>query len=379
MKTVIQDFEALSAISPGSLRAYAQTAGWVKSDPYGDHSDVYASDRAGYPEIVLPRTQALGDYAAVVSRLIEIFASAAGLDQLCVYRDLTTADRDVIRIRAINGDTAGTVAISDGVELVHGAYEMMLSAACSIKEPRPVYRAGANKDAVNLMRRVRFGQTEHGSFILTVLTPAISPPIQQTLIPQYDPDDDPEQRLMTKQLARSLAAARRAAELTNTGDTGAFIDAVQEGVSANLCESLLRLMKPFSTLSTTISWALTRPTGTPRAAVRFTDSDMPILEEAARIFRNREPQLNAKVFGFVESLKRKKNEADGTIVFKGDVDGQNRSVTTLLNTSDYERAIQAHKDKTPVVLMGDLEKTGQHWKLLNPRLVNVIATPHTSE
>ena len=40
---------------------------------------------------------------------------------------------------------------------------------------------------------------------------------------------------------------------------------------------------------------------------------------------------------------------------------------------DYDRAIQAHKNKAPVVLRGDLERTGQRWRLLNPFLVHVIS------
>ena len=98
MKASIRDKDALAAVSPAALAAYARAAGWSRTEDYGDHSDVYASE--GAPEIVIPRTQRLGDYAGVVSRLIEIFAQAAGMDTLVLYRDLVTADRDVVRVRA---------------------------------------------------------------------------------------------------------------------------------------------------------------------------------------------------------------------------------------------------------------------------------------
>ena len=376
MRVEIEDSRALAAISPGSLSAYARDAGWVRNEPYGDHSDVYTSDRAGHPEIVLPRTQALGDYAAVVSRLIGIFASAADTDQLSVYRDLTTADRDVIRIRAVGDDSNGNVPIGEGVDLINGAYAMVLSAACSVNEARPVHRAGANRDAVDLTRKMRFGQTEQGSFVLTVLTPMIPPPIQQTRLPGCEPDDEDDelmQRRITKQLAQSLRAARQATELTNTGHAEAFGDAVPEGVSANLCESLVKLIQPFSALETIISWARTRPMGTTRSSVRFTDGDVPILEEAARTLRSRAPKPNVQVIGHVERLKRRDDEAGGAIVFKGLVDSKHRSVTTLLNTSDYERAIQAHRDKTPRRPdRRPSKKSGQRWQLLNARDVKAV-------
>jgi len=60
---------------------------------FGNHSDVYSgSDK---PEIILPRTQQLADYASVLSRLIDIFAADSERNELSLYRDLVTTDRDV--------------------------------------------------------------------------------------------------------------------------------------------------------------------------------------------------------------------------------------------------------------------------------------------
>ena len=127
MKATIRDTEALKAVSPAALSAYARAAGWSKVETYGDHSDVYAA--RGRPEIILPRTERLGDYADVVSRLIEIFADAADTDELSLYRDLVTADRDVIRVRASENDD-GAVAVNDGLDLLRGARDLLLAAAC---------------------------------------------------------------------------------------------------------------------------------------------------------------------------------------------------------------------------------------------------------
>ena len=84
----------------------------------------------------------LGDYASVVATLIDTFADVTGHDELSVYRSLTTADRDVIRVRAAESDD-GSVTLNAGVHLIGGARDMLLSVACSLREPQPVYRAGA--------------------------------------------------------------------------------------------------------------------------------------------------------------------------------------------------------------------------------------------
>ena len=84
MQATIHDREALKAISPAALAAYARSAGWQRGETYRLHSDIYAGRNR--PEIIVPRTDHLGDYATVVSRLIEVFAQMADQDELTIYR-----------------------------------------------------------------------------------------------------------------------------------------------------------------------------------------------------------------------------------------------------------------------------------------------------
>ncbi len=369
MKASIWDREALVAVSPAALSAYARVEGWGKVDTYGDYSDVYAAE--GLPEIILPRTERLGDYANVVSQLIEIFAKVADIDNLSLYRDLVTADRDVIRVRA-GGKDDGAVALGDGVSLVSGARDMLLAAACSLSNPRPLYRAGANKKANDYMRRVRLGQTEQGSFAVSLLTPVVPPPIQLPLIPGCGANHDPIERRITVRLADALNATREATEETVGGDTVAFSAAVPYGASVNLFEALVQLIEPFPTLDVSLAWARTRPRKKARDVICFSSDDAPILREAAREFRNREPRPDERLFGFVHRLKRDKSQTDGTIALRSEIDGEAQTVTAVLNASDYERAIRAHKDRAAVAAEGDLERVGQRWGLLNPRILSVI-------
>ena len=368
MKAGIRDIEALNAISPVALSSYARGEGWSKTEKYGGHADVYVAD--GLPEIIVPRTAHLGDYAETVAELIAIFAEAAGQDELAMYRDLVTADRDVIRVRAAEGED-GSVSVDEGVSLVRGARDMLLAVACSVRDPRPVYHAGANKDAAAYVERVRLGQTEQGSFAVTLLTPVVPPPTQQ-LQPPLDPalDRDPFERRVTDRLAEALEAARQATERTNAGETGAFWEAVSSGVNANLCEALVQMIGSFPELDVGLVWARTRPR--PRLSVPFPRSNAPLLREAARAFRNREPRMDMRLFGFVQRLKRDESETEGTITLRASIDGNTESVTAVLGQRDYDLAVGAHKAREPVVAEGDLERFRQRWHLKSPRITEVI-------
>ena len=103
------------------------------------------------------------------------------------------------------------------------------------------------------------------------------------------------------------------------------------------------------------------------------------MSEAARQFRNREPKPDTRLFGTVQRLRRDEDEAGGTIYLKTPIDSKNQSVAVVLKKSEYDRAIQAHKEKMPIILQGDLERAGQRWRLLNPRIDAILDNEDPSE
>ncbi len=369
MKTKIRDVEALLAISPSALSAYALAAGWSKIETFGEHSNVFAHE--SFPEVILPRTQELGDYARVVSKLIEIFASAAALDELSLYRELVAADRDVIRVWVPSAEP-GVLGMNDGIELVNGTRDMLLAAACSLQHPKPLYRTGTNRVANKFLEQVRWGQTEQNCFAITLWPPVIPPVVQPALDRDWASEDDPLERRITKRLTEALKATRRATELTVGGNTGAFSQAVSDGVSANLCEALVQLVTLFPTLEISLTWARTRPMESVRTVHSFYRAEVPILSEAARSYRWQEPQPDLRLVGFVKRLTRDRSETEGTVTLRSIIDGQMKSVVAVMSQSDYQRAIQAHGDKSVVIVEGDLERMGRPWRILNPQIAAVL-------
>lgn len=364
MKARILDTGALRSISPAALAAYARDEGWTKSDAYGRHADIYiAKDR---PEILLPRTDRLADYVSVVSRLVGIFGEVTRQDELAVYRDLVGADCDVVRVRMIGREYDGSVLLDEGVELVSQAREMLLAAACATTTLQPTYRAGANRKAIEYMRRVRLGHTEHGSFAVKLMAPV--PPVLQRVFNETWTrfDDEPHERQVTRRLVHALEASRDAAELAHSGDgTAAFESAIAHGVSANLCEALARLTAQSNRLEVSVSWAKTRPTPESRRCISFSESDASTFKEAARALRAKKPEPDVTLFGTVHKLKRDEQNFDGQVTFKVDINGRSQSVSTMLDQSNYSVAIRAHEARNPVIVTGDLDRVGQRWHVTN--------------
>jgi hypothetical protein len=377
MKAQILDADALRAISPAALVAFARGEGWSKIDTYGAHADVYAGARR--PEIILPRTDLLADFPSIVSRLIAVFAEVANRDELATYRDLVVADRDVVRVRAFGEDDDGAVPLDTGVKIVTQARDMLLAAACAARTPQPFYRAGANKEAIDYMRRVKLGQTEHGSFVVTLLSPV--PPLLQ---PQLDPswtcfDDEPMERMVTRRLMNALEASLTATERALSGDGTAFEKAVAAGVSANLCEAVAGLIEQSDNLDISVTWARTRPTPQARRNVVFSRSGAEIMKEAARTFRLRQPRENVTLFGTVHKLKRDQDEAEGVVTLKAMVDDKPQSVSASLDPAAYSITVQAHEAKRPVIMSGDLKRFGHRWHLINASVSELPADDGTAD
>ena len=368
MRVSIRDWDAVTRVTPAALSAYARAHGWAKTGTFGDHADVYGAE--GRSEILIPRTNDLGDYSSAVTRLLEIFSETAEVSQLRVHHDLTAADRDVIRVGA-EGD-GPEAAVEDRVALLEGARDLLFAAACSAERPQALHRAGENPEAAKHLRRVRLGPAESGGFVATLLAPPVSP----GGLPDPDrPEEEPFSRTVSKRLIRSLRVTRRAAEATAAGEAGAFADLVEAGVSANLCEAIADLTEAFAAVDIGVSWALTSPADEPASSTRFAAADSAPVREAARFYREGEPQEAASFVGFVSRLGNGETEREGEVTLRvrePDAPGRRRTVTAVLGERDYQRAVEARRDELAVIVRGDLQRIGSRWHLQSPRIVEVL-------
>lgn len=363
MNAMKLDPKALQAITPSALSAYARSSGWTSVRPIGDFSNLFAGE--SHPEILVPNTNAVDDYASVVANLIEIFAEHQRRPLYELYRELIDADNDVVRVRALGDTEDGSISIEAGVELVVGAKDILLAAACAEVSPnQPVYRAGANRDANEFMTRVRLGQTEHGSFVVTMLT-GISPPIQSELFT----DTPPIERRVTQKLVSSLQAAREFMSQVSVGAADPIKSAMSNGVSANLCEALSRLIDIGDRVSVGVSWAKTRPAlSNERTVVGFSTADSEILREGARLLRENTPLHGVEIRGYVHKLQSDEPQAKGTVSLRGFVDGKLKSISANLDGTHYQIALDAHSNRSEVIARGDLERRGERWQLANARV-----------
>jgi hypothetical protein len=374
MKVTIRDESVLRSIRPHELVTYLRSRGFRQHEAPGA---VTATWRKGSGsdefEILVPLEPTFRDYASRVLDVLKTLEALEQRSQLDILRDIVTSTADMVRIPARRVDMRdGSISITNGVDFYQSARELMLAAACAAIEPRSNYATKRSAQATRYLEHARFGQTEHSSYVLTILSPV---PPKLSTHGLGDPDDveEPYERQVTVTLIRALASARAAAERASaTGNLDHFQQAVASGVSANLCEALVGLSAsggdPTIDLEVSISWAPARPgpTDLPRV-VRMPAGAMPVFGETARIFRATSPAPEFELRGYVSHLDRPESATEGTVTIRGFVEERPRTVEVRLREPEYGLAVRAHAERLSVFCIGELRKRGNMFVLENPR------------
>lgn len=286
--------------------------------------------------------------------------------------NLRYSTADLVRIRLVSPRVGpGELPIGDGAELIQGARDMMLAAACATVDTKPNFGPRMPRQATDYLDQVRLGQTERGSYVLTVIS-EITPPEQFALLPDHAAHMDiPFERHVTTRLFTALGATLVAAEevLTERADYAVFDDAVDAGVTANLCDAIASMGAGHAAarLQVNIAWASSRPaTIVEPPSVSFEPAALPVIKEAVTHLRQLGPFEDELVEGFVSRLTRGNEDEIGTIVVEGEARGMSRNVHVELPDEQYDMAVDAHRNRRPVRIRGTLFKQGRSWVLSEP-------------
>jgi len=217
-----------------------------------------------------------------------------------------------------------------------------------------------------MIQNVLAGPTSAGSYIVSVWTP-----IPPRLTPEEDPvlfeaDDEPFERRITALLHTALHSAESATNMVRNGTAGlsTFIDRAAEGVSANLCESLVDLSGDSKTpYDVRFSWALDRPRQASEQPIHFDGYSFDVLTDAARLMRNQLPEEDVVLRGNVVRLHREgTRRGPGEVTIAGTIRGDKaerlRKIWVSLTESDYALALRAHQEFADVELAGALLQRG---------------------
>lgn len=382
--------QATAAPNPSEVAAYLLQQNWIfrRANPSWA---VYSKKADGEElELEVPQQAAAPDYGRAVALLLEDLARLEQRVAASILRDVRSSSMDIVRL-AIEGSSTrdGRIPVEAGRRVYEAARDLLLAAACSVIDPRPVFAQRKPDEAMSLLGRARFGQTEVGSFVLTMEC-AVTPRLQQTLL--IDPVSDAEEvqeeveapfeRRTCLRLARALQAAEGATrESAASGRLEPFRQRAKDGVSANLCEAIAEILEATSAeaLQAGFSFAAARPVrGQAPRLVAFSSDTATILRAGATGLRAEARYPEIELMGTVVKLDSSDPKVGGDAVLRTDLEGKIRQVKVKLDAAAYQVAIAAHSDRSLVRCTGDLAREGRSWVLRNARDFVVPLDPDES-
>ncbi len=376
MKTDIRDTGAIQTLRPLEVAAYLRSKGWSSIRSETGVSSWQLTHKGEEFELLMPLDGSFRDYALRMGEVLRTLAVAEDRSQTDIYADLLTTFADVVRIRIDDPEAKdGTLSIEGHAQIAQKIRDLLLAAACSAVEHRAVWHTRKPVQALEQVRKLRIGQSERGSYVVTVISavsPALELPPTDRLFEAALPFERPVIRTLATTLATLDSAAEKAAV---SGKFESFELAVAEGVSANLCDAVAGLWGDedrLRNLEFLFSWSPARPleSGVP-SRVRFAGDRVAIIREASRVMRDRAPVIDFALEGAVVKLDRSPGNETGKVTIVGLVEGRPKRVTFELCDSEYHLAIQTHELERALTCTGLLVREGRGYRLQNPRDVMV--------
>ena len=251
-------------------------------------------------QIIVPLDEKFDDYADRVVEAIRHLAEFEKRPANEVLNHLLLSPADLLFFREVSPDAeAGNLPLDHAVRMIDGTRKLLLSEAHSVLVPQPNHPRMSRSEAEEFIARCRLGQTDRGSFVLTVACPL------DLKADWLGPKGEPFSRRVTSLLMQSLGELSQAADRMQIDDLADI--SRHPGISANLCESLL-LLRPAgerSYLNITVSWsrAFLPDSRESKSEVQLRQEVFDVAEVLAPKLRSvPEPRID-RFFGYVDELR----------------------------------------------------------------------------
>ncbi|MFJ6631436.1 hypothetical protein ACIQMR_08535 [Streptomyces sp. NPDC091376] len=299
---------------------------------------------AGRTSLLVPESRAFPDCEDLLGEALTALARSAAPSAREVLVGLAVPSDEIRWWRDVPQGPSGAAAWAVQEQLRSAARQLLLAGALAARGRAGYYGARHRRQAQATLEGVLVGPAPGGRG-LTAFVPADSG------------------RSVVVRLHHALHATREAVDYQRaTGGMEAFDTAVEAGVSRELTEALVALVRGSEGARIALAWspALGVPDGCAARpeAVEFSPGDLPALREAgARLLRD-EPSVPVRITGTVVRMRRSGPRGEGTVRLRVLAGAEVPHVRAVLDEESYRTAGHAHLVGLPIRVIGRLESRG---------------------
>ncbi|MCK2143875.1 hypothetical protein AB0F32_29035 [Streptomyces albidoflavus] len=354
-----------SEIGFDEIASYLSRAGWQRSLT-GPMAEVWHPEDDEEPSIMVPRVEDAPDFRTALQVLTSELSKLENRPVGDIVLEMSRQFLDVTDLRAEDDEISeGTIPLVAGIGLFNSAHRMMVSAAAATLNRQGYYGTSMPRAAYKHARRMRLGQTRPGSYIVPVISNArfgmlVDPHSEEPRIEVSADESYFERRMLTTLSGALEALSQMTVVRDRTPSKGEMLDAVDEGVSSELCAAVLDVIGKggVNLFDVTFNWAPTSiaPKSIPEK-IAFSGESAFLIQQVESELKEAETPAERVLYGLIRRLSLKKNEDTGHVALETVIDGKSRIVTFELPLGIYSRAARYHGERRPVVVRGILDAT----------------------
>lgn len=353
-----------SSIDINYLTSYLKANQWIISSSIQNQYNIWhRSEEQFYDyEIVQPLNNNILGFNQRIFEVLNTLALFESRNIQSIFNNINQFKYDILKVRVIGSDVdEGAININDGILLFEKVKNLILSIIHSTASKKPFY---TNISSVPLAlesyyQSLKFGQTEHGSYIVNVLAPH-----QDVLANQHDDLDQDLTTTISENFDRTLGALNKALKLySEIHSVKFFQESITSGVSANLCESIIGMSGKNEKYDVEIT-IHSKKMHTEYKHI-FKSQYIEHLKIATEHLKGHQIIKNYSVNGTIITLNKQPNENTGSVTIKFQLDKKSKNIKLELEELDYIEAVKAHGSKCSVSINGDLILDGKKTILIN--------------
>lgn len=333
-------------VDPAVLGALLDRHGWHRR---GGAAGRYArwtppGPGGGGTSLLVPESRAFPDCEDLLGEALTALSRSASPSARDVLVGLTVPSDEIRWWRDVPLGPAGAATWTAEEQLRSAARQMLLAGALAARGRAGYYGARHRGPAATSLEGVLVGPAAGGRQ-LTAFVPVLAG------------------RLIAVRLHQALYAVREAVDYQRaTGGMDAFDGAVEAGVSHELTEAVVALVRGTEGARIAVEWA--PAAGVPEGCavdaepVEFSPGDLTVLREASARYLRDEPAMPVRITGTVVRMRRSGPRGEGTVRVRVLAGVDVPHVRMTLDEESYRIAGHAHLVGLPIRVHGRLESRG---------------------
>lgn len=352
-------------INHSAFAKYLKDTGWRQFKSKRTNVKIFQREEAGkFFQVTLPVERELSDFNTAMYKAVEIVAEVEKKSVEQVFLYLLNPNTDILKVRIEkNNVEAGSILFRDALPIYVNAKNLLEATTLDILQPKRYHQGKANKATLDFLSHCRFGQTEIGSYIISIICPfgELSEDDVYKQLSIFSDEERCMNSLTRKVTAKVMTNLDRIKSCIDDGEIEKLVSFDESDmISANFYEALagMNMEEPGVALGFEAEWApvLRRPENVNSRLVLTHDYFQPLQEVIGKL--KEETEKFQQIIGRIKKMESSPDAQERT---KGKItvaylDDKNRArtVSAILSKNEYHQAIAAHERGLYVELVGTL-------------------------